>query len=315
MSVITMSALARPQLLLIGASVSWGTSTVTSKYALEGLTATDLLGIEVGVAAVLLIGAAAATGNLRPSSHWRAYALLAFFEPALTFALFNVGLAHTSATNAALLVSLESVFAVLLAIALLHEHPGAFVFGAAVLGVGGAALVSTGGDMNGASLGGNLLVIAGVLAASMYVVLARKVAGREAALTVTAYQFAFAFLMVLPVALAGRSHLAHAGAGHLAAGLATGVVGSAVPFLLYNLAVRTVTASRAAITLNLIPVFGVLAAFVLLGERPGLAQLAGGALILMALGLVDRQAPSAGTSRRPRRASPAEPRSATSGQP
>jgi drug/metabolite transporter (DMT)-like permease len=51
-----MSALARPQLLLIGASVSWGTSTVTSKYALEGLTATDLLGIEVGVAAVLLIG-------------------------------------------------------------------------------------------------------------------------------------------------------------------------------------------------------------------------------------------------------------------
>ncbi len=230
-----MSRPGRPQLLLIGASVSWGTSTVTSKYALEGLTATDLLGVEVGVAAVLLVAAAAFTGNLRASPHWRAYALLAFFEPALTFALFNTGLAHTSATDAALLVSLESVFAVLLAVALLHEHPGALVFGAAVLGVAGAALVSTGGDMSGASLGGNLLVIAGVLAASMYVVLARRVAGREAALTVTAYQFVFAFLMVLPVALAGHSHLAHADAGHLAAGFATGVLGSAVPFLLYNL--------------------------------------------------------------------------------
>jgi drug/metabolite transporter (DMT)-like permease len=169
--------------------------------------------------------------------------------------------------------------------------------------------------MNGASIGGNLLVVAGVLAASMYVVLARRVAGREAALTVTAYQFAFALLMVLPVSLAGHSHLAHADARHLAAGFATGVLGSAVPFLLYNLAVRSVTASRAAITLNLIPVFGVLAAFVLLGERPGLAQLAGGALILMALLLVDRQTPSAGIWRRPRRASPGEPRSATTAQP
>lgn len=310
-----MARIGRPQLLLIGASVSWGTSTVTSKYALDGLTATDLLGVEVGVAAVLLLSAAALTGKLRPSPHWRAYALLAFFEPALTFALFNTGLAHTSATDAALLISLESVFAVLLAVALLHERPGALVFAAAAVGVGGAALVSTGGDMNGATIGGNLLVIAAVLAASMYVVLARRVAGRDAAVTVTAYQFAFAFLMVLPVALAGHSHLAHASASHLAAGFATGVLGSAVPFLLYNLAVRSITASRAAITLNLIPVFGVLAAFVLLGERPGPTQLAGGALILMALGLVDRQTPSAGSWLRPWRRSPVAQRSATTARP
>jgi drug/metabolite transporter (DMT)-like permease len=121
--------------------------------------------------------------------------------------------------------------------------------------------------------------------------------------------------MVLPVALAGHSHLAHAGAGHLAAGFATGVLGSAIPFLLYNLAVRTVTASRAAITLNLIPVFGVLAAFALLGERPGLTQLAGGALILMALGLVDRQTPSAGSWLRRRRESRAARLSATTARP
>lgn len=310
-----MTLAGRPQLLLVGASVSWGTSTVTSKYALDGLTATDLLGVEVGVAAVLLITAAALNGSLRPSPHWRAYALLAFFEPALTFALFNTGLAHTSATDAALLISLESVFAVLLAVALLHERPGPLVFAAALVGVGGAALVSVGGDASAATIGGNLLVIAAVLAASMYVVLARRVAGREAALTVTAYQFAFAFVMVLPVALAGHSHLTHAGAGHLAAGFATGVLGSAVPFLLYNLAVREVTASRAAITLNLIPVFGVVAAFVFLGERPGLPQLAGGALILIALRLVDREPPSAGSWLRRRRSVSAAECSATTARP
>jgi drug/metabolite transporter (DMT)-like permease len=291
MSVITMSRLLRsPQLLLIGAAVSWGTSTVTSKYALDGLSATDLLGVEVGVAAVLLVAAAAVSGALRPSRHWRGYAALAFFEPALTFALFNSGLAHTSASDAALLVSLESVFSVLLAVLLLREHAGAVVAFAAALGVGGAALVSAGGDSTNASIGGNLLVIAAVLSASMFVVLARRVAGRDAALTVTAHQFVFAFVMVLPVTLVGHSHLMHASAGHLAAGFATGVLGSAVPFVLYNQAVRSVPATRAAITLNLIPVFGLLAAFAFLGERPGLHQLVGGLLILAAIRLVPADA-------------------------
>ncbi|HEY1594063.1 MAG TPA: DMT family transporter [Thermoleophilaceae bacterium] len=278
------------QLLLIGAAVSWGTSAVTSKYALDGLTATDLLGVEVGVATVLLVAAAAARGQLRPSRHWRAYALLAFFEPGLTYALFNTGLAHTSATDAALLVSLESVFTVILAVLFLRERTGPLVVGAAVLGVGGAAFVSAGGDVTGSSVGGNLLVIAAVLTASMFVVLARRVAGRDPALTVTAHQFVFAFLMVLPLALLGHSHLMHASAGHLAAGFATGVLGSAVPFVLYNQAVRSIPASRAAITLNLIPVFGVLAAFAFLGERPGLPQLAGGLLILAAIRLVPAEA-------------------------
>jgi drug/metabolite transporter (DMT)-like permease len=281
-----MSRLRSPQILLVAAAVSWGSSTVTSKYALDGLTATDLLGVEVGVAMVLLVAAAAASGALRPTRHWPAYAALAFFEPGLTYALFNSGLEHTSASDAALLVSLESVFTVVLAVFLLREHAGALVFLAATLGVGGAALVSAGGDSTQSSIGGNLLVIAAVLTASMFVVLARRFAGRDPALTVTAYQFVFAFLMVLPVALLGNSHLAHASAGHLAAGFATGVLGSAVPFVLYNQAVRSIPASRAAITLNLIPVFGVIAAFVFLGERPGLPQLVGGLLILAAIRLV-----------------------------
>jgi drug/metabolite transporter (DMT)-like permease len=286
-----MARLKNPQILLVGAAISWGSSTVTSKYALGGLTATDLLGVEVGVAMVLLVAAAAASGALRPSRHWRSYALLAFFEPGLTYLIFNTGLEHTSASDAALLISLESVFSVLLAVLLLREHAGALVALAAALGVGGAALVSAGGDSTNASIGGNLLVIAAVLTASMFAVLARHVAGRDPALTVTAHQFVFAFLMVLPVVLVGHSHLANASAGHLAAGFATGVLGSAVPFVLYNQAVRTLPASRAAITLNLIPVFGVLAAFAFLGERPGLPQLVGGLLILAAIRLVPEEDP------------------------
>ncbi|HEY2603669.1 MAG TPA: DMT family transporter [Thermoleophilaceae bacterium] len=283
--------LADPRLLLIAAAASWGTSTVTSKYALGGLTSTDLVGVEVGVAAVLLLSAAAWRGALRPTRNWPAYAALAFFEPGLTFALFNAGLIHTSATDGALLVSLESLFAVLLAVVLLRERANALFFVAAALGFGGAALVSLEGGSTSASIGGDLLVIASAVTAAAYAVLARRVSGRDAALTVTAYQFGFALLMALPLVLASHSRLGHASAGHLAAGVATGVLGSAIPFLFYNLAVRSVSASRAAVVLNLIPVFAVLAAFALLGERPGVPQLVGGALIVAALALVSGDAP------------------------
>lgn len=278
-----------PSLLLTLAAASWGASTVTSKYALADLTATDLLGVEVAVATLLLVGVAALNGSLRRTPNWRAYAVLAFFEPGLTFALFNMGLVHTSATDAALLVSLESVFAVALAVAALRERPGPRFFGAAAVAFAGAALVSLEGGSTSSSIGGDLLILASALAAAVYVVLARRVAGREAALTVTAYQFMFAVVFALPVVLAGHSNIANASAGHVAAAIATGVLGSAVPFLLYNLAVRSTTASRAAIALNLIPVFGVVAAFALLGERPGLPQLVGGVLIVAALALVSTE--------------------------
>jgi len=43
---------------------------------------------------------------------------------------------------------------------------------------------------------------------------------------------------------------------HLLAAVATGLLGSAVPFLVYNSAIRDLNVSVAAVILNLIPVFG-----------------------------------------------------------
>jgi drug/metabolite transporter (DMT)-like permease len=271
--------------MLVLAALSWGGATVTSKYAVGGIGYTDLLAIELFVGLVLLTGYGAYTGHLRRTRRWRLYALLGLFEPALSFALFDAGLVHTGASDGALLVSLESVFAVLLAVVFLRERPGAGLFVALGLGFVGAVLVAAEGGSTHATLAGDLLVLGGALTAGAFSAMARGVAGHDHPVTVTAYQFAFASLFSLPLVLASHSQLGHADAGHIGAAVATGLIGSAVPFLLYNAAIASTAASRAAITLNLIPVFGVVFAFVLLGERPGLAQLAGGLLIVVALAL------------------------------
>jgi len=271
--------------MLALAAVSWGASAVTSKYALGGIAFTDLLIVELVVGLSLLTGFGLVTGNLRRTPRWRLYAVLGLFEPALAFALFDAGLVHTGATDGALLVALENVFAVLIAVVFLRERPGAGLYAALALGFGGTVLVSAEGGSTGATIGGDLLVLGGALTAGGFSAMARGVAGRDHPVTVTTYQFAFATLFALPLVAASHSQLTHADASHLGVAVATGVLGSAVPFLLYNAAIASTAASRAAAVLNLIPAFGVLFAFVLLGERPGAVQLAGGALIVVALAL------------------------------
>jgi drug/metabolite transporter (DMT)-like permease len=70
-----------------------------------------------------------------------------------------------------------------------------------------------------------------------------------------------------------------------------------VPFLLYNTAIDSVTATAAAIVLSLVPLFGTLAALVLLSDSLGSAQLAGGALVIAAAGLAATNAAVAPSTR------------------
>src|SRR5882762_7760729 len=80
----------------------------------------------------------------------------------------------------------------------------------------------------------------------------------------------------------GGSGLASAGGLTVILTLATGVL-VAVPFLLLNRSLEVLAASTASLLLNLIPVFAVVTAVVLLGEPLSLATLGGGACILAGL--------------------------------
>jgi drug/metabolite transporter (DMT)-like permease len=95
-----------------------------------------------------------------------------------------------------------------------------------------------------------------------------------------------AALFVAPIILiahAGETAtLAGADSAHLAAAVATGLLGGAVPFLAFNLAIRELTVARAGLVLNLIPVLAVVGAVVTLGEHLGWPEIAGGALVVFA---------------------------------
>ena len=285
-----------PVLLLLLASLSWGLSAALSKIALEQVTPVDLFGVEVAMGA-LFIGAAALARGARPARPSVSVLLLGVLDPGLAILLFDVGLAHTAASHGALLVSTDSLFTVALATVLLRERLNRRLGLALAAGLAGSVLVSLQGGGSMSSPTGDLLVIAGSLTAAGYSVLARRIAPGRNALSLTAEQMLGAALVALPLAAfataGSHTRLGHAGAGYLVVALAAALLSSVVPFLLYNTAIEEVTASAAAIVLTLVPVFGTLAALVLLSESLGSAQLAGGAFVVVAAGLAASNATGA----------------------
>jgi drug/metabolite transporter (DMT)-like permease len=276
-----------PVVLLLLAAVSWGLATALTKVALEQLAPLDLFGVEVAVGA-LVLGAVALARGARPSRPSGAALGLGVLNPGLSFLLFDVGLAHTAATHGALLLATDSLFTVALATVLLGERLGGRLAVALAAGFAGSALLSLkGGGMS--TVGGDMLVVAAALSAAVYGVLARRIAPGRDALSLTAEQMLGGAGIALPLAvaalLAGHSHLGQVGAGHLVVALAVALLGSVVPFLLYNVAIGSVTASAAALVLTLVPLFGALASLALLSEDLAGPQLAGAAFVLVAAGL------------------------------
>jgi DME family drug/metabolite transporter len=271
---------------MVGAAVSWAFATITTKLALRDLAPLDLLAVELVTGAAVVWVAVVVRGRPFAPARPRPFVLLGAFEPALSFALFDYGLDRTGAADGALLVASEGLFAVVFAAVLLGERVPPRTAAALAFGIAGTALVALGQAGQGASVAGDLLVLGGSASAAAYSVGARRFTRDDDTLTATAVQLLAGVVLVSPLlvfgAASGASTLGSAGADPILIGVATGVLGSALPFLLFNVAIRDITVAGSAVISNLIPVMAAALAVGLLGERLGPAQLAGGALVVLA---------------------------------
>src|SRR3954468_14804609 len=283
-----------PVVMLALAALSWGLASALSKVAVEQLTSLDLFGVEVATGAVCL-GAAALARGARPRLPGIELLVLGLLNPGLAFLLFDLGIARTTATHAALLLSTDTLFTAALAWALLHERLDRRLALALAFGVAGSALVSLAGGGGMTSLVGDLLVVAASLSAAAYGVLAKRASERYDPVALTAAQMLVAGGLAAPLtaaAVAGHhSHLGHVGAGYLLAGCAVGLLGSVIPFVLYLAAIDRVTVTRAGLVLTLVPLFGALASIALLGAALAAPPAAGGALVVLAAGVAARCPP------------------------
>jgi drug/metabolite transporter (DMT)-like permease len=259
----------------VGMTVAFGLSFAATKYALRGFEPLLLALLRFTLAG----GALWVVWRLRrgPERVSRGelgrLAALGFVSLTVYFSFENLGIARTSASEAAILIATIPLFVVILNTFTLRERTTARQWAGIALSFAGiAALVLLGGSGSGGaggSLAGNLLVLAASLSAGVYSILARHLLVSRPALFVTTFQNLFGALFMLPLALveAALVGVRHSTRGAVGGLLFLTVVCSITAYLLLNYAFRFIPVSRVAVFINLTPIVAVASAYLILGER------------------------------------------------
>ena len=266
----------------VGMTVAFGLSFVATKYALRGFEPLLLALLRFALAGgILWVVWRFRRGPQRVSrGELGRLAVLGFVSLTVYFSFENLGIARTSASEAAILIATIPLFVVILNTFTLREHNTARQWAGIALSFAGiAALVPLGGGgAGGGRLTGNLLVLAASLSAGVYSILARRLLVSRPALFVTTFQNLFGALFMLPLALAEAALVGvrRPTPGAVGGVLFLTVVCSITAYLLLNYAFRFIPASKVAVFINLTPIVAVASAYVLLGERftPGQAAAA-----------------------------------------
>ena len=206
---------------------------------------------------------------------------------ALHFATWIASLSYTSVAASVLLVNTAPLFAIVMSRVFLDEKPPLVVQVAVPIAMAGAALIAFGERSSSpASLFGNLLALAGAVTLATYQVIGR---GLRDTLPLNAYMLAVWGTSMLTLAVLMAAFGTRFGNYPVRTWLlftALAVVPTLGGHGLANRALRSLPAPTVGLFLLGEPVIASLLALAFFGETPGPTTRLGGAVVLVALGLV-----------------------------
>lgn len=228
---------------------------------------------------------------------WLGFALAGIAGQCIAQLGMTWGISKSLASNGAIMNLLIPVFTAVLASLMLHEKMTRLRWASLLIGLVGVLLLST-GDLRQASfgrlqhLGGNVLILAGCLGSSFYNVYCKGLMQRFAEVDILIFSYITASIATIPLLIwvepvpwqAFANFDAPAWAAF--AFLAIGMYGASM--LLFFHVLQHLDVTIASVSLYLVPVFGVLLATILVGERMGPPAIAGAVVVLVATILLMR---------------------------
>jgi drug/metabolite transporter (DMT)-like permease len=228
-------------------------------------------------------------------AHWRPLFVLGAIGIGSHNALAYLGLQYTTATNGVILNSFIPVMIIAIAWVFLRERLTRLqLLGVAVSLAGVLAILSRGSLDALAAFRLNVGDLAIVLSMAMWSTYTILLRWRPAGLHMLSFLFAIAVigdLAMLPFWL-GEHALGHrvAWSWQVIASLAfVGLFSSVLAYIFWNRGVEQVGAQVAGLFVHLMPVFGVLLAWLFLDERLALFHVVGIGLILTGIGITSRR--------------------------
>lgn len=287
---------ARADLAMLLVVLIWGGNLPVIKAALSEIPTLGFAAIRFTIASLtfVLLLRAREGSVLPPAGTGWAMLWLGLLGNTAYQLLFMTGLFHTSVANTALILASTPVLVVVLGAASGIEALTGAVTAGVALAVAGVALVlgQDGARITSRTLAGDLPVLGAAACWAAYTVGVRRYAPAMSPLRLTT----LTMLTGTPVlVLAGLPDIVRTDWAAVSPAAWGGVAYSAflallVAYTLWNTSVAEVGPSRTAVYNCLIPVVALTLGWLALGERPGMFQLAGAALILGGV-LVARNAP------------------------
>ncbi len=287
---------------LILANVLWATSYAAAKFALRDLSVTMMLALRLGLSALLMLPFLLwhYRNTLPTRRDLFQLALLSLVSFVVNKLLEFGGLALSTASDVALLVSAEAVFTAALSWLWLREPIRRGTVFALLLGFGGVYLVVGQGLLptftaaNGGfgRIIGDLLVVLGLLCEATATVGGKSMLIKHSPLLVTAATIVGSMFVWGPIA---GWEVLHSGWPHLDplswfAVVWLAVITTVIAYFAWFYGLSKIPSSIAASTLFIQPLLGTLLAILLLGEHLTLFTVAGGLLIISSVTVLSRQA-------------------------
>jgi drug/metabolite transporter (DMT)-like permease len=276
----------------VGAMLFWALTFVWIKVALLTYRPYEIVFLRLALASLLMFGVIFLFGKREKVEPKDLLYLMmvAFFEPFLYFLGEANGMQFVSPTLGSLIISTIPLVTALGAWLFLKETIYPLLIVGLLVSFSGVALLSVAEPDLSGTLKGILLLLLAVFAGMFYGITVRRITLKYRSLTIVAWQSLFGMLYMLPVFLIFDwkhfSTLDHSAQGLLTIA-AMSLFASVGAFLLFTGVIRELGVVRSNIFTNLIPVFTVALAWLILRDAVTWRTVAG--VLLTILGLLISQ--------------------------
>jgi drug/metabolite transporter (DMT)-like permease len=276
--------------LLVALAALWSVSFIFIKVAAVEIPAFTLVLVRVALAALALhvVVAAARLSYPRQPRMLARYGVMGFMNNIVPFVLIVYATNRLGAGAASILNATAPIFALLIAhFATVDER----ITPRKVIGIllGFAGVISMAGPQAAAGLTGDVLAVGAMLVACFFyglsAIYGRGFSGIDATMSATC-QLSASALLLLPIALIVERpwEIQAPSASAAAAVIGLALASTALAYVLYYMLIKRAGATNTILVTLLIPVGGVLLAWLFLSEAFTLDEAAG--MILIGLGLV-----------------------------
>jgi drug/metabolite transporter (DMT)-like permease len=275
--------------LLVISSVLWGSTFVGIKIGIAYVNVYDFVFLRIAIASVVLLFSLTLFGGFKPAALKETSVWVLGLLNGVAFSLQYVGMQFTTAAKTALLVDVNVIIVALLSHKIFQEPFGLRKKFGVILGLFGAVMITTNGDVSslaGGELLGDILVFAAGLVWAFFIIFHKRVLNRteRTVMEMSAFVMLTTAILLFPLAaMFGGLNLSIITIDGWSWIGFTAIVCTVLPYAFWIFALKKVTATMVSVVGMLEIAVAMILSALFLGEAFGVITLLGAGLILLSI--------------------------------